>query len=151
MHLVDVDVVGAKPPQGCVDLLQDACTAGIAEHPPTLPFESDLGRDQHARTQVTFSDGLADDLFRAPEPVGRSGVDDVDAVLDRRADRANRFDFVGSAPHPAADRPGADGDTRYIERGPGNAGVLHADFRLSIGTAMNCLLSLGAYGFSVLR
>ena len=48
MNLVDVDVVGAKPTQGILDLLQDPRPAGIAEYLSTLPFKADLRSDEHA-------------------------------------------------------------------------------------------------------
>jgi hypothetical protein len=32
MNLVDIDMVGSKPPQRILDLLQDSRLAGIAEH-----------------------------------------------------------------------------------------------------------------------
>src|SRR5262245_29850570 len=122
MNLINVDVVGAQPAKRILDLAHDSRAAGIADYFPVLPFESDLGGDEHARTQAVFGEGLADDLLGATEAVGRSRVDDVDAMLDRGADGGDGFRLVGSAPHPAADRPGTERDARYFERGTGNSG-----------------------------
>ena len=122
MDLIDVDVIGAQPAQRILDLTHDPGAAGVAEYVSILPFESDLGGDEHARTQAPFGEGLADDLLGAPETVGRSRVDDVDAMLDRGADGGDGFRLVGSAPHPAADRPGAERDPRDLERCAGNSG-----------------------------
>jgi DNA-binding ferritin-like protein len=43
-------------------------------------------------------------------------------MLDRGADGGDGFRLVGSAPHPAADRPGAERDPRDLERCAGNSG-----------------------------
>ncbi len=64
---------------------------------------------------MTLADGLADDFLGTAEAMDRSGIDEIDAVVGRRSDRCNRFRFVGSAPHPAADRPGAERNARYFE------------------------------------
>src|SRR5947207_753143 len=109
MDLVDVDVIGPKPAQRIFELLQNSRATGIAEYPCPAPFQTDLGGNEHARAQITFGERLADDFFGTPESINRSGIDDVDAMLFRGADRGDRFRFVGSAPHPAANRPGADG------------------------------------------
>ena len=122
MYLINVDVIGAQPAKRILDLAHDPRAAGISEYFPVLPFESDLGGDEHARTQAALGECRADDLLGAPEAVGRSRVDDVDAMLDRGADGGNGFRLVGSAPHPAADRPGTERDARYLERRTGNSG-----------------------------
>src|SRR5450631_192345 len=54
VDLVDVDVIGSKPTQGILDLLQDPRPAGIAEYLSTLPFKADLGSNEHARAQFTL-------------------------------------------------------------------------------------------------
>ena len=36
--------------------------------------------------------------------------------------------FVGAAPHPTADGPGADRDARHFQRRTGNVGKFHIDF-----------------------
>src|SRR5882757_469150 len=112
MDLVDVNVVGSKPTQGVVDLLQDARAAGVADHPSTFPFKAGLGGDKHARAQPTLGECLPNDFLGATESVSRRRVDDIDAMLDAGSDRGNRFRLIGSTPHPAADRPGADSDAR---------------------------------------
>src|SRR5262245_41429575 len=90
-----------------LDFLQDARAAGIAEHSSARPLKSGLGRDEHARAEMTLGEGLADDFFRTAESIGRSGIDEIDAVLDSRSDRGNGFRVLGSTPHPAPDGPGA--------------------------------------------
>src|SRR5207253_8351220 len=55
------------------------------------PLDSGLGRDAHARAQMTLGEGLADDFFRAAESIGRGRIDEIHAVLDRRSDRGNGF------------------------------------------------------------
>src|ERR1019366_3575037 len=51
VDLIDVDMIGSKPMQGILDLLQDSRPAGIAEYLSTLPFKADLGSNEHARAQ----------------------------------------------------------------------------------------------------
>src|SRR5262249_40677627 len=77
---------------------------------------------------MTLGEGLADDFFRTAESIGRSGIDEIDAVLGRRSDRSDGFRFLGSTPHPAADGPGAQGNTRHFERCANDGGPLHLDF-----------------------
>ena len=59
---------------------------------------------------MTLGEGLANDFFRTAEAIGRSGIDEVDAVLDRRSNRGNGVRLVGSTSHPAADGPRPYGD-----------------------------------------
>ena len=125
MNLVDVDDVGAKPAKRVLDLLHDAGAARIAKHFSVLPFEPGLGSDDDARTQLGLGDRFADDLLRAAEAVDRRRVDDIDAVLDRCANCCDRFRLIGSAPHPATNRPRADRDARHFERCARNFGGLH--------------------------
>ncbi len=125
MNLVDVDVIGSKPAQGILDLAQNPGTAGIAEYSSVLPFQPGLGGNKHARAQSALSNCLADELFRPAEPVSRSGINDIDAVIDRIPDRRDRFGFISATPHPASDSPGADRHTRYAERCAGYVGMLH--------------------------
>ena len=77
---------------------------------------------------MTLGDGLADDLFRTAESIDRSGIDEIDAMLDRRSDRGNGFRLLGSTPHPAADGPGAQSHTRHFKRRAGDGGTFHLDF-----------------------
>src|ERR1019366_5507233 len=100
VDLVDVDVIRSKPTQGILDLLQDSRPAGITEYLSTLPFKADLGRNEHARAQLTLGYCPANDLLGAAESIGRGRVDDIDAVLQCGTDGGNGFSFIGSAPHP---------------------------------------------------
>src|SRR5262249_33202956 len=107
---------------------QDSRAAGIAEHTPARPLNSGFGRDANARAQMTLGDGFADDFFRTAESIDRSGIDEIDAVLDRRSDRGNGFGLPGPTPHPAADGPGAERNTRHFKRCADDGGTLHLDF-----------------------
>src|SRR5262245_42224806 len=77
---------------------------------------------------MTLGDGLADDFFRTAKSIGRSGIYEIDAVLDRRSDRGNGFRLLGSTPHPTADGPGAQGDTRHFKRCADDGRTLRLDF-----------------------
>ena len=87
MHLVDVDAIGLQPAHGVVDLLEDARSRGVAINGPMAPFDPDLGRDRDAFAQAAFRERPADDIFGTPKPVSRRGVDHIDAVVDRGANR----------------------------------------------------------------
>src|SRR5262245_65652833 len=76
---------------------------------------------------MTLGEGLADDFFGTAESIGRSSIDEIDTVLDRRSDRGNGLRLLGSTPHPAADGPGAQGNTRHFKRCADNGGTLHLD------------------------
>src|SRR5262249_55053613 len=77
---------------------------------------------------MTLGEGLADEFFRTAESRGGGGIDEFEAVLDRRSDSSDGFRFLGSTPHPAADGPGAQGNTRHFERCADDGGPLHLDF-----------------------
>src|SRR5258705_4627109 len=144
VHLIDVDIVGLKPTQGILDLLQDSHTAGIAEHLSIFPLKPSLGGNKDARAQATFCNRLADYVFRPAEAIARSGIDDVDAVFNSCADGGDRVPFIGSAPHRATNGPCTDSDARYIKGGARNPGKLHVDLE-SLG-----LLSHDPDSFSLL-
>jgi hypothetical protein len=112
VHLVDIDDVGAQPPQRVLDLPPNALRARIAEHLSVSPIEADLGGDLHLVAQATLGERLPDDLFGAAEAVYRCRVDQRYAAVDGRADRGDRLGLIRAAPHPAADRPCAKADTR---------------------------------------
>ena len=76
MHLVEIDDVGAQPPQRVLDLPADAGGTRIAKHRAALPLESHFGRDLHLVTQSTLRERLPDDLLGAAETVDGSGVDE---------------------------------------------------------------------------
>ena len=125
MHLVDIDDVGAEPAQGILDLLADAPAAGIAEDLPVAPLQPDLGREKNMGTQLAFRDGLADDLLGPAEAISGCRIDEIDPAFDRRANRGDRLAFVGAAPHPAADGPGAQRDPRGLQRRARDLGIFH--------------------------
>ena len=118
MHLIDIDAVGPQPAQRVLDLPQDPRAAGVASDLAVLPFQADLGGDDHVLAQAALGKRLADDLLGAAEAVDRRRVDEIDAVVERGADGGDRFRLVGAAPHPTADRPGAERDARGLSDVP---------------------------------
>jgi hypothetical protein len=108
VDLIDVDVIGSKPAQGVLDLLEDPTLAGVAVGIAVLPRQTDFGRDNDMLAAAVLGESRADDLLGATEPVNRRRIDNVDTVVERRPDGGNRLRFVGAAPHPTADGPGAD-------------------------------------------
>jgi hypothetical protein len=60
------------------------------------------GSDGHAVRRFPSASALPTISFRTAESAGGSGIDEVDAVLDGRTYRGNRFRFVGPAPRIGA-------------------------------------------------
>jgi hypothetical protein len=119
----------------------------FAKNAAILPFEPDLGSNNHLVAQATFGYRLADDLLRAAKSVGRSSVDDIDAMVQGSADGGNGFGFIGAAPHPTADGPGADRNGRHFQRRSRNSGCFHIDFEsfslMSHDTVASCRAGVG--------
>ena len=81
VDLVEVDVVGAQPPQAVLALLEDPA-AGPAVHVRVLAHRPhELGREHDAVAPVR--DRLADDLLGLAGGVDVGGVDEVDAGFER--------------------------------------------------------------------
>src|SRR6266853_2302789 len=71
---------------------------------------------------------LPHDLLRAAEAIDRRRIDERDAAIDSLMNGTDRLCFIGSAPHPSADRPCAERNGRHLERRAGNVDKLHVDF-----------------------
>ncbi|MNL40597.1 hypothetical protein D3C87_1629590 [compost metagenome] len=123
---VEIDIVGPEPLQALLDLVQDCVAAEIAVNRLAVlieevaaflrvPDKTAFGGD-HGLVAAP-GQGLADDLLRAAKPVGRRGIDQRYAGIERSLDCGDGFRLVRPAPHPAADRPCAEPDRRG-----GNAG-----------------------------
>src|SRR4029077_8337350 len=91
MNLIDVNVIGSKPAQGIINLPQDAGAARIARYSSAVPLKSGLGGNKHVRAQAAFGNRLAYDLLGTAESIGRSRVDEVDAVLECGPDGSDRL------------------------------------------------------------
>ena len=129
MDLIYVDIVCPKSAQRILDFLQDSRSAGIAEYLSILPLKPSLGGNEDTRAQMTLGNRLADNFFGAAEAIGRSGIDDVDAVFNRGPDGGDRVPFIGSTPHPATNGPCTDCDARYIHGCSRNPGNLHVHLK----------------------
>src|SRR6202023_1314129 len=100
----------------------------VAKYSSILPFKSGLGGNKHARAHAGLGDCPANDLLGSAESIDGGRVDDIVSMLQHGTDGGNRFSFIGSAPHPPANGPGADRDGRHLERCAGNVGKLHVHF-----------------------
>ena len=108
MHLIDIDVIGVEAPQRVGRLTQDPVAARIAMDFTVLPLEPHLCCDHDVRAQPRVGKRVADDFFGAAKTIGGCGVDQGDAAFNGGADCLDRLLLVSAAPHPAADRPGAE-------------------------------------------
>ena len=117
VDLVQVDGVEAEPGEAAFELAPEPVSRQVVERRPVGPFRlSALGED--VRPLVEARDRAPDDLFRVPEAVLGRGVDPVHPELERPMDGRDRFLVLLRAPAPleaaAADRPGAEADTRDL-------------------------------------
>ena len=64
--------------------------------------------------------------LRVPYGLAVYGNEEIDAEIERVVDGVDAVPLIGAAPHPAADRPGAQRDARGLERQSGNLDVFHA-------------------------
>ncbi len=125
VHLVEIDGVGLEPPQRGFGFLDDPRLAGIAKWLTVLPVEPDLGGDVDALAPVAVRQRLADDFLGTAESVDGRGIDQIDAAIERGVDGADGVALVAAAPHPAADRPGAECDARSANGRSGNIDEFH--------------------------
>ncbi len=127
MDLIDVDIVGAQAAQRFIDLPQNPLAGCVSIDLAVAPLKTHLGGDDDLRAQARGSDRFADDLLGCAEAVRRGRIDQIDALIQSGADRGDRFMLVGSAPHPAAHRPGSERHARYTLQRPGNSYGLRID------------------------
>src|SRR5271156_420527 len=142
MNLIDVNVIGPKPPQRFFDLLHDTGTAGIARYLSTVPLQSGLGGNKYVRAQPSFGDCFAYDLLGTAETVNGRRVDNIDTVLECGPDGDDGLGLVGSSPHPPANSPGSYGDGRYFERGARNVPEFEVPFKSFRLMSHDTILSL---------
>lgn len=124
VYLVEVDVVGAQPPEAALDGPGEpapgvAAPVRIAVSHPDR--EVALGR-QHDLVASAVN-GLADDLLGLAAGVLVGGVDEIDPAVQRRADQPDRFVVV--AVPPGTQAQGAQGELAYGDAGAAENPVLH--------------------------
>ncbi len=116
-------MVGAKVPQAALDFLADgsrpevlvdllidgpqrgALVVGVEVQQAlfAVPDQAALGGQNDAVAAVV--DRPADDLFAVSVAVDRSGVDEIDAVVQGGVDGGDRLFVIRPAPHPGAGDP----------------------------------------------
>ena len=97
VHLVEVDPVGAQPPQRVLDRADDpaarvALLVGVLAHRVV-----ELGGEDDV-VAAAAGERLADDLLGLALPVDVGGVDEVDPGVERRVDDPDRLVVVRVAP-----------------------------------------------------
>jgi hypothetical protein len=117
VDLVEVDPVGAQPPQAVLDLSHDPAP-GVAELVGVVPHRAvDLGREDDV-VAAAARQSLADDLLGFPARVDVRGVDEVDPRVERAMDDRDALVVVGVAPgaeHHRAEAQRADFDSSGAE------------------------------------
>src|SRR5699024_5230802 len=111
---VQVQVIGAQPPEGAVDLPQDGLAGKAAG------VEVDLGGDHHLVPGDAAFEGAAQIFFAGARRVAVGGVEKVDAQLQRVADDLFALGFVqGPVVHGACL---AKAHAAHTELGNGDVG-----------------------------
>src|ERR1700674_3779595 len=111
VYLIDIDIIRLEATQRILKLLENALARGVAFDLAIRPIESDFGGKDNALSVTTLAQGFTHDFFRTSKAVNGRCVDQVDALVECGMNGADGFLFVGSAPHPAADGPGAERDS----------------------------------------
>ena len=139
VDLVEVDPVGAQPPQRVLDRAHDpaaraALLVGVLAHRAV-----ELGGEDDVVAPAA-GERLADDLLGLALPVDVGGVDEVDPGVERRVDDPDRLVVIGVAPraeHHRAEAELADGDA-----GASQLAMLHgcsSSPRHCVGLGHRCL------------
>src|SRR5207253_6929763 len=111
--LVEVERVRPEPPQTGLALAADRVGLETVADPATLvPDHAALGEDVRALAHPF--EGAGDHFLRMAQAIDGGGVDPVDAVVQRFADRRDGVTVVlaapGELPAAAADGPGPETD-----------------------------------------
>src|SRR5262249_156688 len=118
VHLIDVDVIGAKPAQACLARAQEVMARVASIVGSRAHRERGFGRDNDLVTLA--GDGFAENLFRHASGVHVGRVEHVHVRLETDVDKARRFPHVGLAPGAeelaaAAKRSGTEAEHRDLE------------------------------------
>ena len=131
VDLVEVDPVGAEPPEGVLDRAHDPA-AGVAPLVGVLAHRVvELG-GQHDVVAPAAGQRLGDDLLGLALPVDVRGVDEVDPGVQCRMDDAHRLGVIGIAPRAEHHRPEAELADRHA--GATEWAVLHDPLMPGVGT-----------------
>ena len=91
MHLINVDMIGAKPLEAAVNLFHEAGTGEVvAGLVVFVPEQTGLGCDDHLVAQAAFLKDLSEHFLGMIPAIHRSNVEEIDAIGNRRVD-----DFTG--------------------------------------------------------
>src|SRR5260221_8600032 len=111
MHLIYINVARLKTSERVLEFLENASTSGGSLDSAGGPVDAYFRRYNDAFAASVLPQGFAHDFFGAPLTVDGCGIDQIDSLIERRVNRANRLFLIGSAPHPAADGPSAECDS----------------------------------------
>src|SRR5260370_15922158 len=112
MHLVNIYVVRLETTQRILEFLENTLARGVAFDLAIRPVDADFRGEDHAIPATVLTQGFAHNRFGTPIAIDGRSIDHIDAVVECRMNGANGFLLVGSTPHPAADGPGAERDSR---------------------------------------
>ena len=113
MHLINVDMIGAKPLEAAVNLFHEAGTGEVVAGLVVLiPSQPSLGSDNHLVAQTSFLKNLAEHFLGMVPAIHRGNVEEIYPVGNRGMDNFAGIVIVTAVPVateiPAADRQSRD-------------------------------------------
>ena len=120
MHLVQVDVVGAKPAKTAFDRVDEV----LARQPNVVGAVAcdDKALGPHDKLVPAHSYRPAHDHFRVAGVVSVGGIDEVDPRVERGVDYRNSASIVHV---PRAEHVGAQTDPRYLQSAAPESHIFH--------------------------
>src|SRR4051812_14372559 len=122
VDLVEVDPVGAEPPQAVLDLLDDPA-ARVPELVRVVAHRAVHLCCEHDVVAPAPGQRLADDLLGLAARVHVGGVDEVDPGVERGVDDADRLVVVLVA--PTAEHHRAEAERTHLDAGAAEGAELH--------------------------
>jgi hypothetical protein len=129
VDVVDVDVVGAQPPQRRVGLFEDGLAGQAAAARAVVHLPADLGGEHDVLAAGESGDRPPDELLRGASLVDVRGVPERDAQLDGLPEERGRGILVQ---RPLVHTSGgvavahaAQPDPTHLQAGAAQPGVLH--------------------------
>ena len=116
---VEVEVVGAEPPQAVLHLAEDVVAAAAPLVGPLSHGPPHLGGQHHLVAPVL--EGLAHDALGFAAVVHIGGVDEIDAAIQGLVNDADGFFLVGGA----TEHHGAQAQARNLDAGSWQDGIVH--------------------------
>src|SRR5262249_25860117 len=122
VNLVEIDPIGAQPPEPLLHLQEDVPTRRAAVEYAARARHEYLGRDHCFLASAL--ECLADDLLGLAHAVAVGGVDEGDTLVESATNDANAVGVILVA--PATEGHGAEAEARDLEAAVAELRIVHA-------------------------